>query len=284
MSAPKRWLDETGTDDRAARDLLRSAASLDPPPGAQAQVWAALIAQLPPGAPGGDGGASGGSAGGGALPAGAGKAALAGAAGGGMIKSALIGAGSAIALVAAYTAVAPASAPETTPPLPTIAIAVTSAPARLPSNPRPLPSVDPAPTAAPSAIAPIEARPADLRGNGSATPTADPSPVAAPDLGPEASAAEKESRLREESQRLGEARDALRRGDAPGALARLDELRRRFPTGVLVQEREALTIEALSRSGNAGEARARAETFHKAYPASPHKTRIDALTAEPPAR
>jgi hypothetical protein len=53
---------------------------------------------------------------------------------------------------------------------------------------------------------------------------------------------------------------------------------------MLVQEREALAIEALSRSGNGGEARARAEAFKKSYPASPHAARIDALTGEPPPR
>jgi hypothetical protein len=285
MSAPKRWLDESDSDDHLARDLLRSGERLDPPANAQAQVWAALVAQLPPGAPGGGGGSatgSGSSAGGGALPAGAGKA-LVGAAGGGMLKSALIGAGSALALIAGYTAVTPTAPPETPAPAPTVAaIAETSRPAPLRGGPLSPPPLAPAPSASPSAAASVEPRVPDQRAGSSAAPMAAPAPSAEPAV--EVSAAEKESRLREESRLLGEARDALRRGDAPGALARLDELRSKFPAGMLAQEREALAIEALARSGQGGEAKSRAEAFKKAYPASPHAAHVEALTGEPAPR
>ncbi|HSO00162.1 MAG TPA: outer membrane protein assembly factor BamD, partial [Candidatus Nanopelagicales bacterium] len=87
-------------------------------------------------------------------------------------------------------------------------------------------------------------------------------------------AAERASRLREESRVLGEARDALRRGDAAGALQKLEEVRTRFPDGVLTQEREALAIEALYRSGSRAAASARAAAFLRAWPTSPHATRI----------
>ena len=133
-----------------------------------------------------------------------------------------------------------------------------------------------------SSAAAVELHAPEPRAGSSVAPTAAPAPSA--DLPVEVSAAENESRLREESQRLGEARDALRHGDAQGALARLDELRRRFPGGMLAQEREALAIEALARSGQGGEARSRAEAFKKAYPASPHAARVEALTGEPAPR
>ncbi|MFO0761930.1 MAG: hypothetical protein U0359_36155, partial [Byssovorax sp.] len=93
-------------------------------------------------------------------------------------------------------------------------------------------------------------------------------------------AAERETRLREESRRLSEARDALRRGDAAGALALLDEMRRKFPQGTLAQERETLAVEALTRSGRTDEAKARAASFKDAYPESPHGVRVDAFAGD----
>lgn len=72
-----------------------------------------------------------------------------------------------------------------------------------------------------------------------------------------------------EEQRLVEAaRQALRRGDAPTALATLDEHRQRFANGRLAEEREALAVRALARSGREDAAHARAEAFRRAYPRS----------------
>jgi outer membrane protein assembly factor BamD (BamD/ComL family) len=73
---------------------------------------------------------------------------------------------------------------------------------------------------------------------------------------------------------LSEARDALRRGDASGALQKIEEARSRFAGGMLGQEREALTIEALYKSGQKGAASARAAAFLRAYPMSPHAARL----------
>jgi predicted Zn-dependent protease len=97
---------------------------------------------------------------------------------------------------------------------------------------------------------------------------------------PLSSAAPKEpvaSRLREESRALGEAREALRSGDAEGAIERLDALGNRYPDGILAQEREALAIEALYRVGKRDAAQTRAAAFLRAYPSSPHATKIRAL-------
>lgn len=109
-----------------------------------------------------------------------------------------------------------------------------------------------------------------------------PAPAAADTEAPSGAASitptERASRLREESRLLSEARDALRRGDSSGALRKLDEARTRFPGGVLAQEREALTIEALYRGGQRAAAASLAASFLRAYPNSPHATRIQGFS------
>jgi hypothetical protein len=251
MSAPKRWLDEAGSATRPERDLLRSGLSreLDPPPEAKAEVWASLLTQLPP--PGG-GAPSGGS------PPGAGTG-VTGAVGGGILKSALIGAASAVVLVVGYEVVTPSSsAPEPRPP-PAIIATRAPSPGAATSGVADLPN-PPAPTATEAPIAPASSKPAE------------------PKAADNSAASERESRLREESQGISEARDALRSGGGAAALTQLEGLGQKFPTGVLVQEREALTIEALHKSGRRAEAAARADAFLNAYPTSPHAPRIQAFT------
>jgi hypothetical protein len=283
MNAPRRWLEEGGSATPVERDLLRAGMALDPPPGAQDAIWGSIMANLPP--PGG-GGPSGGE--GAAGKAAAGKAAAAtktaavvkggassagAAAGGGILTSALIGAGSAVVVIATYTVVTPS--PPEPPPIHAPALAAEPSPtsARPAGGPHVLvpepgatasasasaaPSADPRPAA--------EARPAS---SGAAeAPSADPSAARAAD------AAARETQLREESQQVGEARDALRRGDAAGALGLLEQIRARFPAGVLGQEREALSIEALARSGRRADAAARAAAFLQAYPQSPLAARV----------
>jgi hypothetical protein len=128
----------------------------------------------------------------------------------------------------------------------------------------------------PASAAPMQPgreAPASAPGVG-ADPGAEAEGPSAPPAGAAAAAAERASRLREENRMLGEARDALRRGDAAGALARLEEVRARFPDGEMIQEREALAIDALYRTGQRAAASARAAAFLRAYPTSPHATRI----------
>lgn len=72
-----------------------------------------------------------------------------------------------------------------------------------------------------------------------------------------------------ESRRVAEARGLLRAGRAAAALVLLREVSREFPSGVLTQEREALTIEALLGSGDRERARALALSFLTRYPNSP---------------
>jgi outer membrane protein assembly factor BamD (BamD/ComL family) len=67
---------------------------------------------------------------------------------------------------------------------------------------------------------------------------------------------------------LDEARSALRAGDASGALRDLDLHAQRFPAGILAEERDAMTVEALVAAGRADDARAAGARFRGAHPGS----------------
>jgi hypothetical protein len=82
------------------------------------------------------------------------------------------------------------------------------------------------------------------------------------------------STLLEESRLLQRARESVRRGDAPRALAALREEHARFPNGLLDQERRALVVEALWASGNHQGARVEANAFLTVYPNSPLAARV----------
>jgi len=72
----------------------------------------------------------------------------------------------------------------------------------------------------------------------------------------------------------------LREGKAGDALFELDRLSRQFPSGPLEEEREVLTMEALSASGDRDGARRRAERFLFERPQSVHAARVRSLTQE----
>jgi hypothetical protein len=77
-----------------------------------------------------------------------------------------------------------------------------------------------------------------------------------------------------ESEMLTDARAQLRSGDPRAALATLERLQVRSPKPILGQEREVLTIQALSALGNTETAKRRAKAFVAAYPNSPHTTQL----------
>jgi hypothetical protein len=120
--------------------------------------------------------------------------------------------------------------------------------------PAPAPSGSPAPTAPPVADIPTVSF-SDLPAAASA-PAATPRPAAS------------STGLADERRLLDGARAALSRGEAAAALPPLAEHARRFPHGILTEEREALAIQALARSGRAQEAEERAARFEKAFPGS----------------
>jgi hypothetical protein len=117
--------------------------------------------------------------------------------------------------------------------------------------------------------------------------SAESSPSASPIIASSASSTPLEpkratsaSQLREESLAVLEARAALRAGDAARSLGLLEQARARFPHGALGQEREALTIEALAKTGQAATARRRAEAFLRAHPQSPYLADLRRVAAQ----
>ncbi len=91
----------------------------------------------------------------------------------------------------------------------------------------------------------------------------------------------RKDRLGAESALLTRARAQLRHGDAPAAQQTLDQLRTKFPKGVLGQEREVLAIEVLAARGNGDAARKRARAFIAAYPSSPHSAQLSRFADAP---
>jgi hypothetical protein len=79
------------------------------------------------------------------------------------------------------------------------------------------------------------------------------------------------------------ARHALDGEDGAAALAAVSEHERRFPGGVLVQEREAMGVRALLLLGRTGEARARAARFRSRFPSSVLLPAIESAVGAPSA-
>lgn len=288
MIFPKRWLDDDSEATIAMRDVLRADSDMDPPDGAERAVWIGLMAKV---GAAGAGAAAAGAAAKAAAGASAKTAAAAGGAGvigGGLLKSILIGAFSGVVAITGYSALeasrgaAPEPAPESVAPAPTSAAPDVKA---TPSSAAAAPAMSAekaAPSAPRGASSPAPAAP---HSDESAAPASAPEPAAAADAAGAAAPApgtpeERASRLREENAMLAQARAAMRSGDTGGAMRMLEEARQKFPDGVLGQEREALTIETLAKSGAKGAASARAAAFIKAHPTSPHAARLQAFVHE----
>jgi hypothetical protein len=112
----------------------------------------------------------------------------------------------------------------------------------------------------------------------SATSTAPPATPSAPVRDP---GRDRDRDLAAERALLEVARTALAQRDGAAALTSLDRHAQRFPSGQLREEREALAVQALASQGRATEARARAERFKKAYPASMFTPVVDQATTRP---
>jgi hypothetical protein len=80
--------------------------------------------------------------------------------------------------------------------------------------------------------------------------------------------------LAQELSALDAARGMLARGDASGALARLDRYGRAYPHGRLALEAEVLRIDALDAAGRSDAARARAQAFLDRHPHSVLAARV----------
>jgi hypothetical protein len=94
-------------------------------------------------------------------------------------------------------------------------------------------------------------------------------PTARPSALPAAPAnAESGSTLAAERQLLDVARRAVTEENGAAALAAVTEHERRYPNGLLVQEREVMAVRALALLGRSEEARARADRFRSRFPSS----------------
>jgi hypothetical protein len=112
------------------------------------------------------------------------------------------------------------------------------------------------------------------------TPSATASSVAAlPSVAAfdDPASANRASQLQAETQALRTARAELRSGRLADAFATLEAPRRQFSAPELYQEREALMIELLQRSGQASAAAERAADFLSRFPESPHAEQIRQL-------
>ncbi len=80
---------------------------------------------------------------------------------------------------------------------------------------------------------------------------------------------------------LQQAMAAIQAGRANEGLELLERHRARYEAGVLAQEREVLSIQALMSLGRTGDARSKATAFRRRWPTSPHLLRIDSLLKGP---
>jgi hypothetical protein len=76
---------------------------------------------------------------------------------------------------------------------------------------------------------------------------------------------------------LDEARTQLGANNGTGALSTLDRMKKRFPRGTLVEERELLRVEAYKAKGQTLAAKRAARKFAKSYPDNPHLSEIESL-------
>ena len=178
-------------------------------------------------------------------------------------SSLIIKIGVGIAIVAAVAAVwwprdrAP-SRPEPSPPAAPIVTATRAAPTTEAAAPPPAP---------PARV--VEEAPKRDRARAPAKATTDPVETPAVDSAPQP----------REMDLLRPAHEALGRGDLQRALELATSHARLYEKGVMVEEREAIAIEALHRLGR-DEARARFDEFVVRFPRSGYRARLERLVAE----
>lgn len=286
MSTPKRWIDSPNDADDFERAVLRSELDARPPAGAESDVLArvmAAVAPFGPGVPDPSGPvapATGGALGGAAIAKSAATLASLG-------KGFALGIGVSVAAATANHYLGDGSSRET----PTPAATVRAAPLTssvVPPAPGPSPRVEvatenrPNPFASPPVTPPHPTRAPEPPLAASENPfeRAPSAPSVASFPAPEAEI--RASRLEEEAALLRRARVELRSGALTAAFATLEASRQRFTAPELSQEREALTIELLYRSGERDAATARAREFLARFPESPHAASVRAFANEAP--
>lgn len=283
MSEFKHWLDESSEADDFERAILRSGSIADPTDSKRDEVWSNVLSAVAL-APVAVATALSSASSAKAVASGASKASAVwlGVGKGFVVGLALYGAASGVAAIAERFSAHPA--PSASAPHVASVASVASASRALPALAEPVPpalapaaSAEAAPASAVSAAA---LTPASTTASAalphSAPPEANPLPSVAafgPTEAPTSSAA-RASQLKAEAAALSSAREALRAGRLTDAFAQLEASRRQFSAPELYQEREALSIELLSRSGQVAAAQQRADSFLKRFPESPHADQI----------
>jgi hypothetical protein len=244
MRDPERRLSASSDADAIERELLAHLRDAKAPADAKAAAWQGIAAGLATAAPASAAGSA----------AGTKVAASAG------VKLTTLGVTAKVVLATALTAaavggaylIAPQRGPER---MKTVQTPRASLPMR--AAPQPPPAPVPAPAPAP------------------------PEPIAAAPAPRAIKSKSRNAALAEESALLSSARADLRNGDIGSAGATLEQLRKRFPRGALLQEREVLDIDVLLARGEHDAALRSARAFVQRYPNSPHSTRLRALLDGP---
>jgi hypothetical protein len=285
----KRLIDATSEASELERKVLASGLDAEPPPGAEQAVWRTLAAGLvPPGVPD--------AASAPVAPPAASAAAAAKLSGTATLvalgKGFALGVGVSLAAAgvgrferAPAKEVEPAVAAPVARDTPAVAAPQQVNPhPELPETPEspvvarfsgtpPVASSSAEPTL-PLATATVPSSPVEARGPGSSS-------VAAFPLA-DGQAASRASRLEEEAAMLRRARAELRGGRLAEAFATLEASRERFSLPELAQEREALLIELLYRSGQRASAGEKARSFLSRYPESPHAAKVRSIAGAQP--
>jgi hypothetical protein len=124
----------------------------------------------------------------------------------------------------------------------------------------------------------VEAAPAAASDVVAVAPKApEPAAAAEPEAEDKAPAAASEPEATPESKLLDSARSLLEEGKAAKAKAALDQARRKFPHGALIEEREYLQIASLKALKKMPAAKHAAQIFAKAHPDSAHLTDLEPL-------
>jgi hypothetical protein len=277
MTDPKRWLEEPPFAGAMAERLILAGRRIELPPQAVERCWAEFSAGI---AAGGAVVAYAAEAAGSATATGVSAAGAGGAAVGlssaALVKSFVVGAVLGVGAASAVPAVR-----YVTRPAPTVDVKVAALPASSVSTrssaassgspglaATALPSAPAAPEpAAPYRIVSPPALTAALPAPVFTAPTVS-SPSESPPVLPDA------NRLKLEALELAKAKNLLETGDTGGALGILRESRVRFANGAMVEERDALMIEALVKRGDAALAQDAARRFVVRFPKSPLAERV----------
>ena len=274
MSELKHWLDEGSEADEFERSILRAGLDADPPEAKRDQIWSSLTNAV---------GVAPLTAALASTQAVSAKAAVTGASKAAAVsltvgKGFLVGLaiyGASVGVSEIANRLGPPAA-RALPPPPT-----KTPPRVVSSGVQPVATASAAPLMTAREDAPSLPR-ATPRGSTGVTPSArafvSPAAAALPASAnfdePEQPSSAPVSQLQAETRALRRARAELRAGQLTDAFATLEASRRQFFVPELYQEREALMIELLSRSGQVSTAAQRARAFLSRFPESPHAQQV----------